>query len=183
MAKLNTLQDVYIDSLRDLYNAEAQITKALPRVIKSISNEDLRSALESHLEETEGQLERLEQVFEMVGSKVRGKKCVAMEGIIEEAKELISTDIDDNAFDAAMIGALQKVEHYEIAAYGTVRTWAQQLGFDDQADLLEQTLNEEKAANDKLTQIAESIVNVEAQLSEPTYEISHNGLNGHRKRR
>ena len=183
MPKLNTLQDVYIDALRDLYNAEAQIAKALPRVMKAVTNEELKAALESHLEETEGQIERLEQVFEMAGSKVRGKKCVAMEGIIDEGKELISMDIDENAFDAAMIGALQKVEHYEIASYGTVRTWAQQLGFDDQADLLEQTLNEEKAANDKLTQIAESIVNLEAQQGEPAYEMSHNGFSPRGKRR
>jgi ferritin-like metal-binding protein YciE len=183
MAKLNTLQDVYIDALRDLYNAEAQITKALPRVMKAVSHEDLKAALENHLEETEGHLERLEQVFEMAGSKVRGKKCVAMEGIIDEAKELISMDIDENAFDAAMIGALQKVEHYEIASYGTVRTWAQQLGFDDQADILEQTLNEEKAANEKLTQIAETVVNAEAQQGEPAYEMSHNGFSPRGKRR
>lgn len=183
MPKLTTLQDVYLDALRDLYNAETQITKALPRVMKSVAHDELKSALEIHLEETEGHIERLERVFEMADSKVRGKKCAAMEGIIEEAKELISMDIDENAFDAAMIGALQKVEHYEIASYGTVRTWAQQLGFDDQADLLEETLNEEKAANDKLTQIAESIVNAEAQQGEPAYAMSHNGFSPRGKRR
>lgn len=182
MAKLNTLQDVYIDALRDIYNAEVQITKALPRIMKSIAHGELKSALESHLEETEGHVERIERIFEMAGQKVRGKKCLAMEGIIEEGRELISADIDENAFDAAMIGALQKIEHYEIAAYGTVRTWAEQLGFDDQADLLQRTLDEEKAGNDRLTQIAETLVNMDARRGEPTFTISHNGFSAHGKR-
>ena len=154
MPKLNNLQDVYIDSLRDIYNAETQLVKALPRISKSVTNDELRAAFDNHLKETEGHVERIEQVFEMLGMKVRGKKCAAMEGILEEARELISMDINENAFDAAIIGGAQKVEHYEIAAYGTLKTWAEQLGFDDQADLLDQTLSEEKAANDKLTQIA-----------------------------
>ena len=182
MPKLNTLQDIYIEELRDIYNAEMQITKALPRMIKAVTNEELKSAFENHLQETEGHVERLEQVFELAGQKVRGKKCAAMEGIIEEAKETLSEDIDDNAMDAAIIAAAQKVEHYEIASYGTVRTWAQQLGFNDQADILEQTLDEEKAANDKLSQIAESMVNEMAEAGESTYEVSRNGYSGKSKR-
>src|SRR5579872_6006290 len=114
MPKLNTLQDVYIDELRDLYNMETQLTKAMPRIAKAVSHSELKMALDNHLQETETHVERLEQVFEMAGQKVRGKKCTAMEGILEEAKELISMEINDNALDAALIGAAQKVEHYEI---------------------------------------------------------------------
>jgi ferritin-like metal-binding protein YciE len=183
MPKLNTLQDIYIDELRDIYNAEMQITKALPRMIKAVTNEELKSALENHLAETEGQIERLEQVFEMAGQKVRGKKCAAMEGIIEEGKEILSEDIDDNALDAMIIAAAQKVEHYEIASYGTVRTWANQLGFTDQAELLEQTLEEEKAANDLLTQIAEGMVNEMAEAGDSATEVSRNGFAGKNKRK
>jgi ferritin-like metal-binding protein YciE len=180
MPKLNTLQDVYIDGLRDIYNAETQLVKALPRISKSVTSDELRSAIDDHFRETEGHVERIEQVFEMLGMKVRGKKCVAMEGTLEEGKELISMDIDENAFDAAIIGAAQKVEHYEIASYGTLKSWATQLGFEDQADLLDETLSEEKAANDKLTQIAETIVNLEAQRGESAFAtdsstFSHNG--------
>ena len=176
MAKMNNLQDVYIDELRDLYNMETQITKALPRMAKAASHPELKTAFENHLSETENQVERLEQVFEMVGQKVRGKKCTAMEGIIEEAQNLISMDINDNALDAGLIGAAQKVEHYEIASYGTVCTWARQLGFDDQADLLDETLSEEKAANEKLTRLATELINEEASVGESSFEVSHNGF-------
>jgi len=178
MPKLNTLQDVYIDELRDLYNMETQLTKAMPRISKAVTNSELKMALDNHLQETETHVERLEQVFEMAGQKVRGKKCTAMEGILEEAKELISMEINDNALDAALIGAAQKVEHYEIASYGTVRTWARQLGFDDQADILEETLSEEKAANEKLTELATDIINEEASHGEPSFEMAHNGFDG-----
>ncbi|SRR5581483_11874400 len=182
MPKLNTLQDIYIEELRDLYNMETQLTKALPRISKAVSNSELRQAMENHLQETENQVDRLEQVFEMAGQKVRGKKCTAMEGILEEARELISMDINDNALDAAIIGAAQKVEHYEIASYGTVRTWARQLGFNDQADLLEETLEEEKAANEKLNQIAMEIVNEEAEQGESNFEMASDGFDSHRSR-
>ena len=177
MPKVNNLQDVYIEELRDLYNMETQITKALPRVIKAVTNAELKDALENHLQETENQVERLEQVFELAGQKARGKKCTAMEGIIEEAKEIMAMDITDSALDAALIGACQKVEHYEIASYGTVCAWARQLGFDDQANILEETLNEEKAANDKLNGIALEFVNEEAESSFDVLSasISHNG--------
>ncbi|HEY3876553.1 MAG TPA: ferritin-like domain-containing protein [Candidatus Kapabacteria bacterium] len=178
MPKVNNLQDVYIDELRDLYNMETQITKALPRVIKSVTNPELKQALENHLEETEGQVERLEQVFEMAGQKARGKKCTAMEGIIEEAKDLMAMDINESVLDAALIGGCQKVEHYEIAGYGTVIAWARQLGFDDQAELLEQTLEQEKAANEKLNQIALEIVNETAEQGESAF-VSSDGFQGH----
>lgn len=179
MPKLNTLQDVYIDELRDLYNMETQLTKAMPRISKAVTHPELKTALGQHLQETATHVERLEQVFEMAGQKVRGKKCTAMEGILEEAKELISTEINDNALDAALIGAAQKVEHYEIASYGTVCTWARQLGFDDQADILEETLSEEKAANEKLTQLATEMINEDATVGESAFEMSSNGFDGH----
>jgi len=179
MPKLNTLQDVYLDELRDLYNMETQLTKAMPRIAKAVSHSELKNTLDSHLQETETHVERLEQVFEMAGQKVRGKKCTAMEGILEEARDLISRDINDNALDAAIIGAAQKVEHYEIAGYGTVRTWARQLGFDEQADILEETLSEEKAANEKLTHLATEIINEEASHGEPAFEMASNGYDGH----
>ncbi len=178
MAKLNNLQDVYLDELRDLYNMETQLTKALPRIAKAVNHSELKTAIENHLAETEQQVERLEQIFEMAGQKVRGKKCTAMEGILEEAQNLLSMDINDNAFDAAIIGAAQKVEHYEIAGYGTVRTWARQLGFDDQAELLEETLSEEKAANEKLTHLATELINEEASHGEPAFEMAHDGYEG-----
>ena len=178
MPKLNTLHDVYIDELRDLYNMETQLTKAMPRIAKAVSHSELKSALDNHLQETETHVDRLEQVFEMAGQKVRGKKCTAMEGILEEAQNLISGDINDNALDAALIGAAQKIEHYEIAGYGTVRTWARQLGFDDQADLLEETLSEEKAANEKLTSLATELVNEEAAHGESAFEMAGDGYDG-----
>ena len=176
MSKKTGLHDIYVDALRDLYNAETQILKALPRMAKAVTNEQLSSAFLEHVDQTEGHVDRLEQIFGMLDIKVRGKKCVAMEGLIDEAKEIMSEDIDDNALDAALIGAAQKVEHYEMAAYGTCRTWAQQLGFDDQANLLQQTLNEEKETDDRLTDIAESIVNQEAESGSPSFaDVSHDG--------
>ncbi len=178
MSKLNNLQDVYLNELRDLYNMETQLTKALPRIAKSVSHPELKTAIENHLRETEHHVERLEQVFELAGQKVRGKKCTAMEGILEEGSTLMSMDINDNALDAAIIGNAQKVEHYEIASYGTVRSWARQLGFDDQAELLEETLSEEKAANEKLTQLATELINEEASQGESAFEMSHDGFEG-----
>ncbi len=181
MPKLNTLQDIYINELRDLYNMETQLTKTLPRIAKAISHSELKQAFENHLEQTENHIDRLEQVFEMCGQKVRGKKCTGMEGILDEALEILSSDVNDDALDAAIIGAAQKVEHYEIASYGTVRTWAEQLGFDDQAELLNQTLSEEKQANEKLTQLAEQFVNEEASHGESEFEVAHNGYDSRSK--
>ena len=186
MPKFNSLQDIYIDGLRDIYNVETQLVKALPRLSKSVTHDELRTAMDDHLRETEGQVDRIEQIFEMLGMKVRGKKCISMESILEETRELISMDIDENALDAALIGGLQKIEHYEIASYGTLKSWANQLGFDDQAALLDETLYEEKSGNDKLTKIAESLVNAEANRGETAFvteggAYSHNGHSSKRR--
>jgi ferritin-like metal-binding protein YciE len=156
------LQELLVDEMRDIYNAENQILKALPKMAKKATNPKLKQAFESHLQETEGHVERLRKVFEGLGQKPTGKKCAAMQGIIEEGSELMSEDMSDEAMDAALIAAAQKVEHYEIASYGTVRAWANVAGMKDVAKVLQQTLNEEGAADEKLTKIAESSINVQA---------------------
>jgi ferritin-like metal-binding protein YciE len=158
----NPLEELLVDELKDLYSAENQIVKALPKMAKAASSPELRRAFERHLEETKRQVERLNQIGQALEIKLTGKKCKGMEGLIEEGKELIAEDLDENALDAGLIGAAQKVEHYEIAAYGTARTHAEMLGFTKAARLLQQTLDEEGATDKKLTQLAESIVNVEA---------------------
>jgi len=160
---MHSLHDLFVDQLKDLYNAENQLVKALPKVAKTASNPRLKQAVEEHLEQTRHHVERLEQVFQEVNARAKGKTCQAMEGIIEEAKELMSEKPEAAVLDAGLIGAAQKVEHYEIAGYGTVRAWARQLGFNTAAKLLEETLEEEKAADRKLTEIGESMVNVHAQ--------------------
>jgi ferritin-like metal-binding protein YciE len=162
MASAGTLHDAFVDELRDVYNAEQQITKALPKMIKAASSPELQKALSKHLEETKGQITRLEEVFEAVDEKVRGKKCEGMSGIIEEGKTAMSEDFDDETMDAALIASAQRVEHYEMAAYGTLVAWAEAMGHNDAAELLRATLDEEKAADEKLTAIAESGVNQEA---------------------
>jgi ferritin-like metal-binding protein YciE len=158
----NPLEELLQDELKDLYNAEAQIVKALPRMAKAASSPELRRAFERHLEETRRQVERLDQIGEELQIKLTGKKCKGMEGLIAEGKELMEEDLEQDALDAGLIGAAQKVEHYEIAAYGTARTHAEMLGYRRVAKLLQQTLNEEGATDKKLTQLAESIVNYEA---------------------
>lgn len=168
--KITSLEDLLLDGLRDLYSAESQLIKALPRMAKAASSQELRRAFEEHLEQTRGQLERLDQVFEHLGARGKGKKCVAMEGLIEEGKELMEQDVDDPVMDAGLIAAAQKVEHYEIAAYGTCRTWAQQLEQNEIADLLQQTLDEEKQTDQKLTEIAESLANPKAEQGEESGE-------------
>jgi len=160
--KLNSLQDLLIDELKDLYSAENQLTKALPKMAKAAASEELRTAFEEHLAETETQVERLDKVFEQLEATGRGKKCKAMAGLIEEGKEIIDEDAEDAVKDAALIGAAQKVEPYEIAAYGTARTHAELLGLHEVVSLLQETLDEEAAADEKLTKIAESI-NIEAE--------------------
>jgi ferritin-like metal-binding protein YciE len=164
--ELQSLQDLYVEELKDLYNAEKQLVKALPRMAKNATNAQLKQAFTKHLEETEGHVERLEQIFEMLGERAGGKKCKGMEGLIEEAKEILEEDVEEQVLDAGLISKAQHVEHYEIAGYGTVRTYARQLGLDDQARLLQQTLDEEGKADKLLTQIAESAVNVDAQTAE-----------------
>jgi ferritin-like metal-binding protein YciE len=163
---LETLKDLYVEELRDLYNAENQLIKALPKMAKGASSDELKEAFEKHLEQTKGHVQRLEQVFEELGEKTKGKTCKAMKGLIEEGSEVLKADGEDSVLDAAIIVAAQKVEHYEIASYGSVCTFAQLLGQDKSAELLQQTLDEESEANELLNKLAEDIVNPEA-LMEP----------------
>lgn len=160
---LDTLQNLYVSELKDLYSAENQLLKALPKMVKAATSPKLAEAFKAHLEETKAQVERLEQVFEEVGVSPKGKKCKAMEGLIEEASELLKEDAEPAVLDAALIAAAQRVEHYEMAGYGCVRTYATQLGFKKSAALLQQTLDEEGAADKKLTKLAEGGINSEAQ--------------------
>jgi ferritin-like metal-binding protein YciE len=164
--KLDTLKTLYINELRDLYNAEQQLVKALPKMAKGASSEELQDAFEKHLEQTKTHVERLEEVFEEIGEKPKGKTCKAMKGLIEEGSEILDEDGEESVLDAGIIVAAQKVEHYEIAGYGSVRTFAQLLGKDRSADLLQTTLDEESEANELLNKLAEDIVNPEA-LMEP----------------
>ena len=157
-----TLHDAFLDELRDAYDAEKQLTKALPKLAKSAASADLRDAFESHLEETRGHVDRLEQVFESLGQKVRGKHCDGIAGIIEEGKSVMEEDFDEATMDACLIAAGQRAEHYEMAAYGTLVAWARAMGHDEAAGLLEETLEEEKAADAKLTSLAEGGINQEA---------------------
>src|SRR4026209_2117447 len=142
----NPLEELLIDELKDLYSAENQIIKALPKMAKAANSPDLRRAFERHLEETRNHVERLDQIGEELEAKMTGKKCHGMEGLIEEGKEIMSEDLEENALDAGLIGAAQKVEHYEIAAYGTARAHAEMLGYTKVARLLEQTLTEKRGA-------------------------------------
>jgi ferritin-like metal-binding protein YciE len=158
----NPLKELLVDELKDLYSAENQIVKALPKMAKAATSSELKRAFERHLEETRRQVERLDQIGQELDVKMTGKKCKGMEGLIEEGKEIIEEDLDENARDAGLIGAAQKVEHYEIAAYGTVRAHATMLGYSKIARLLQQTLNEEGATDKKLTQLAENVINAEA---------------------
>ncbi len=164
--KEKALKELYIDELRDIYSAENQLTKALPKMAKAATSEELRAGFEEHLEQTQGHVNRLEQIFEELGEKPTGKKCKGMEGLVEEGKEMIEEDeLEGDVLDAGLISAAQRVEHYEIAAYGCVRTYANLLGENDAADLLEQTLKEEKETDQKLTKLAEKI-NVEAEAED-----------------
>jgi ferritin-like metal-binding protein YciE len=159
MAEVSTLHDAFIDELRDTYDAEKQLTKALPKLARASSNPKLREAFEEHLEETRVQIERLEQVFESLNEKVRGKHCDGIAGIIEEGKSIMEEDFDETTMDACLIAAGQRAEHYEMAAYGTLVAWARTMGHADAAKLLQQTLDEEKAADTKLSGLAEGGIN------------------------
>jgi ferritin-like metal-binding protein YciE len=159
---LQSLEDLFLHDLKDIYNAEMQMTKSLPRMAKKASAPELRRAFEQHLKQTEAQIKRLERVFSTLDEKAKGKTCKGMQGLIEEAKEMMGEDIEDDVLDAALIAAAQKAEHYEMAAYGTARTYAEMLGNTEAARLLQQTLDEEEATDKKLTQLAEQLVNVEA---------------------
>lgn len=163
--KLDSLRKLYIDELKDLYSAEKQLVKALPKMAKAASSPDLKRAFETHLEQTQVQVERLEQVFEGLEASPRGKKCVGMEGLIEEAQELIGEESEPEVLDAGLISKAQHVEHYEIAGYGTVRAYALLLGENDQASLLKKTLDEEGETDKLLTGLAESAINLEAVLA------------------
>ena len=162
MAEAGTLHDAFIDELRDTYDAEKQLTKALPKLAKAATNAKLRAAFESHLQETQGQIARLEQVFESLDEKVRGKHCDGIAGIIEEGKSIMEEDFDETTMDACLIAAGQRAEHYEMAAYGTLVAWAEAMGHTEAAKLLQQTLVEEKAADKKLSGLAESGINQSA---------------------
>lgn len=160
--KLKTLQDLFIHELKDLYSAETQLVKALPKMAKAATNEELKAGFEEHLEQTKTHVTRLEQIGESCEVRLTGHKCKAMAGLVEEGSEMISEDAEDNVRDAGLIGAAQRVEHYEIAGYGTARALAECLGYDEAVDLLTETLDEEKATDEKLTELAESVINAEA---------------------
>ena len=160
--KTNTLRELYVDELKDLYDAENQIMKALPKMMDAASSEELQSALSEHLEVTRQQAKRIEQIFQNMGEKLKAEKCKGIEGVIKEGSDILSEDMEENVKDAAIISAAQRVEHYEMAGYGTVRTWANLLGEDEAKELLQQTLDEEKEADQTLNELAEQI-NVQAE--------------------
>jgi len=162
MAETGTLHDAFIDELRDTYDAEKQLTKALPKLAKAATNAKLRQAFEMHLKETQGQIQRLDQVFESLDEKPRGKHCDGIAGIIEEGKAIMEEDFDETTMDACLIAAGQRSEHYEMAAYGTLVAWAEAMGHTEAARLLQQNLEEEKAADKKLSAIAEGGINQSA---------------------
>ena len=161
--EMSSLQDLMVDQLKDLYNAEGQLVKALPKMAKAASNAQLQQAFTTHLEQTKGHVDRLEQVFETLGQSAKGKTCKAMKGLIEEGKEMMDEDAEPEVMDAGLIAAAQRVEHYEMAGYGCVRTYAQMLGNKQAAKLLQQTLDEEGKTDKLLTDLAEKVINLEAQ--------------------
>jgi len=181
MASMDTLNELLQEELKDIYDAEKQLTKALPKLAKKASAEELKEAIEEHLHQTEQHIERLEQVFDHLGIPARGKKCKGMQNLIAEGSDMIGDAEDDDARDAVMIAAAQKVEHYEIASYGTLRTWANLLGNSEVASLLEETLDEEKETDQRLTEIAESYVNRAAADEEGEEETAARGQRGGRR--
>ena len=165
MAKQKTLDDLFLDTLKDIYYAERKILKALPKMARGAQSEKLKLAFEKHKDETEGQVERLQQVFEILGKRVQGKTCPAIDGIIEEGEEIMEEFKDTPALDAGLVSAAQAVEHYEITRYGTLKRWAQMLGMDDAARLLDQTLAEESKTDEDLTAFADSSANQKAMMA------------------
>lgn len=163
---METLEDLFEDGLRDIYYAEKAILKALPKMAKKAGHQDLKAAFNEHVQMTNNQVQRLEQVFQMIGVKPRAKKCPAMDGLVAEAEELMKEAEDEDVRDAGLLGAAQSVEHYEIARYGTLKAWAQRLGMDEAAQLLDETLQEEKETDAKLTMLAEQAINAEAESEE-----------------
>jgi ferritin-like metal-binding protein YciE len=168
--ELDNLRALYIDELKDLYSAEKQLVKALPKMVENATHPSLKKAFSDHLSKTEGHVERLERIFETLEASPKGKKCVGMEGLIEEAQELIEEDPQEDVLDAGLISKAQHVEHYEMAGYGTVRTYAVTLGETEHARLLQQTLDEEEEADELLTSLAESSINIEAAVGEDDEE-------------
>src|SRR5580700_870685 len=160
--KMDTLQALYVDELKDLYSAENQILKALPKMIRAAGHPELKEAFTDHMKQTENQVKRLEQIFEGLEESPKGKKCHGMEGVLEEGAELIKEKPEADVLDAGLISAAQHVEHYEMAGYGSVRTWAEKLGYHNQAALLQQTLDEERMTDELLTRLAERSVNADA---------------------
>jgi ferritin-like metal-binding protein YciE len=179
---MDSLMDLYVDELKDLYNAENQLLKALPKMAKKASSPDLKRAFQEHLGQTERQVNRLEKIFKGLGEKPTGKTCKAMKGLVEEGKEIIEENGDESVLDAALIGAAQKVEHYEIAGYGTARTFASMLGEEEAVTALQQTLDEEAATDKKLTALAEGMVNVEASNAEENGSKKKNGKKSNRRK-
>lgn len=163
---MDSLMNLYVDELKDLYNAENQLLKALPKMARKASAPELKRAFQDHLTQTQGHVDRLEKIFKGLGEKPTGKTCKAMKGLVEEGKEIMEEEGDDAVLDAALIGAAQKVEHYEIAGYGVARTFASLLGEEDAVATLQRTLNEEGETDKKLTSIAESAINIEASQAE-----------------
>jgi ferritin-like metal-binding protein YciE len=161
--ELDTLKDLYIEELKDLYSAEKQLVKALPKMIKATKHPELKAAFKNHLQQTVEHVKRLEEVCKELGASPRGKRCVGMAGLIEEGSDLIDEEPDADVLDAGLISAAQHVEHYEMAGYGTVRTYARQLGYQSQADLLQRTLDEEGETDHLLTDLAEARINLEAE--------------------
>ena len=161
--KIESLNELLAEELKDIYSAEKQLLKALPKMVKKASSEELRNALDEHLEVTQGQVARLEEVFAALGKPAKAKTCKAMQGLLEEAKEIMEEDATPAVLDAGIIAAAQKVEHYEIASYGTVRTWARLCGEEEAAELLQETLDEEAEADKRLSELAENFVNPEAE--------------------
>ena len=166
MAKVQSLEQAFVEEIRDLYNAEKQLTRALPKMAKGASSSELRAAFKEHLEVTKGQVARLKQVFGLLDQKARSKPCKAMKGLVEEGKEVLEEDAQAHLKDLMLIGAAQKVEHYEIATYGTLCTYAELLGLKESKRLLGQNLEEEKAADQKLSELAETVINLEAAQTE-----------------
>jgi ferritin-like metal-binding protein YciE len=166
--ELDSLRKLFVEELKDLYSAERQILQALPRMAKKASNSELKKIFEEHLELTRRQVERLEVIFEELGKSPRGKKCKGMEGLLEEGREIMLEGMEPEVLDAALIAAAKRIEHYEIAGYGTVRTYAQLLGDSQAANLLQQTLDEEGEADKRLTELAEKNINVEEEAAEGT---------------
>src|SRR3954463_6887890 len=170
MARLNSLDDLLVHELQDIYHAEGQILKALPKMIKAANHPELQAAFEEHLEQTQGQIERLDQAFKLLGMPAKGEKCEGMAGLIKEGNKMMEEDADPAVMDAALIAAAQKIEHYEIASYGCVCTYAEMLGYEQVHDLLGQNLDEEEMTDERLTVLAESVINIDAEEADDVEE-------------